>query len=156
MRRVEDLLRDVMVGVAEQSAHMVLWLAKVGEVDRRELWGHVEGARSCAQWLGWKCGLDGRTAREHVRVAHRLEELPTVRRAFAEGRLSYSKVRALCRAPVATAEAEEFLLDLALDVSAGHLERILASCARAHGEPLTLEDEVTRRISCGIIRWVDD
>lgn len=149
----DELLRDVMVGVSEQSAHLALWLAKVAEVDRRELWGHVDGARSCAHWLAWKCGLDGRTAREHVRVAHRLEELPAVRRAFALGRLSYSKVRALTR--VATSEAEEFLLDLALTLSAAHLERSLVAYAQAHSEPITLNDEVSRRAKCGVTRWVD-
>ncbi|MBW3615467.1 MAG: 13E12 repeat family protein [Actinobacteria bacterium] len=149
----DELLRDVMVGVSEQSAHLALWLAKVAEIDRRELWGHVDGARSCAHWLGWRCGLDGRTAREHVRVAHRLEELRAVQRAFAEGRLSYSKVRALTR--VATPEAEEFLLDLALTLSAAHLERSLVAYAQAHGEPITLEDETSRRAKCGVTRWVD-
>lgn len=150
----DELLRDVMVGVSEQSAHMALWLAKVAEIDRRELWGHVDGARSCAQWLGWKCGLDGRTAREHVRVAHRLDELTKVQRAFAEGRLSYSKVRALCRA--ATPEAEEFLLDLALTLSATHLERSMAAYLQAHRQPISLEEEVARREKCGVTRWVDD
>lgn len=43
--------------------------------------------------------------------------------AFAEGRLSYSKVRALT--PVATADNELDLLDLALAGTASHLERIV-------------------------------
>jgi hypothetical protein len=38
-----------------------------------------------------------RTAAEHVRVAHALEKLPRISEAFAAGRISYSKVRAITR-----------------------------------------------------------
>jgi hypothetical protein len=37
------------------------------------------------------------TAREHVRVARTLRDLPVIRGEFAAGRLSYAKVRALTR-----------------------------------------------------------
>ena len=50
-----------------------------------------------------------RAAREHVRVARRLPELPLTHAAFARGELSYAKVRALTR--VATAENEQELLE---------------------------------------------
>ena len=62
-------------------------------------------------------------AREHVRVARRLEELPLVREAFAEGRLSYSKVRALTRVDGIEREAE--LLELAQHASASQLDRLV-------------------------------
>ena len=52
---------------------------------------------SCAQWLSWKCQLSSGTAREHVRVARALRDLPVIRARFAAGRLSYAKVRALTR-----------------------------------------------------------
>ena len=64
-----------------------------------------------AEWLAWRCALTPRAAREHVRVARRLPELPLVHAAFARGELSYAKVRALTR--VATAGNEEELLELA-------------------------------------------
>ena len=50
----------------------------VGEFDRRkgyEAWGCV----SCAYWLSWQCGLDLRSARDKVRVARALEDLPLTR-----------------------------------------------------------------------------
>ena len=50
-------------------------------------------------------------AREHVRVARRLQELPLVRAAFAAGELSFSKARALTR--VENVEREDELLELA-------------------------------------------
>lgn len=150
----EELVHEVIVGVSEQSAHQALWLARVAEVDRRELWG-IDGARSCAHWLAWKCGLDPRTAREHVRVAHRLDELRLVRSAFGEGRLSYSKVRALTRVSVASVEAEAFLLELALETTASHLERALVAYEKAHAAPITLGQEIDRRAKCGVTRFVD-
>jgi hypothetical protein len=52
--------------------------------------------------------LTPRSAREHVRVARTLPEVPMIHAAFAHGELSYAKVRALTR--VTTAENEEGLL----------------------------------------------
>ena len=43
-----------------------------------------------------------RAAREKVRTAHALRELPAISAAFADGRLSYSKVRALTRVATST------------------------------------------------------
>lgn len=63
------------------------------------------------------------SAREHVRVAHRLQELPLIRAAFAEGQLSYSKVRALTR--VENVEREQDLLNLARHATASQLERLV-------------------------------
>lgn len=149
---LDVLARELVEGWAEQSAHLAGWLARVAEFDRREGWGEA-GVLSCAHWLSWRCGIDARTAREHVRVARALEGLHRVGEAFARGRLSYSKVRAVCR--VATADNEELLLGLALDLTAAQLDRTVAAYARAHGEPLSLADDAERRAKCGVTRWVD-
>ncbi|MDP9020154.1 MAG: DUF222 domain-containing protein [Actinomycetota bacterium] len=84
--------------------------------------GRLE-CRSCAHWLNWKCGIDLATARQKVRVAHSLRQLPMTATAFAAGQLSYSKVRALTR--VATPDNEADLLDLALTGTTSQLERIV-------------------------------
>lgn len=81
---------------AQLAAAECRWLQLVGEFDRRESWGQW-GCRSCAHWLSWQCGLALPAAREAVRVASALPRLPAITAAFAEGRLSYSKVRALTR-----------------------------------------------------------
>ena len=62
-------------------------------------------------------------AREKVRVAHALENLPRVSAAMERGQLSYSKVRALTR--VACAATEEYFLDIALHGTASHVERLV-------------------------------
>src|SRR5260370_861736 len=59
---------------------------------------------SCAAWLSWKCQMSAGAAREHVRVARALRDLPVIRAEFGAGRLSYAKVRALTR--IATPENE--------------------------------------------------
>lgn len=112
--------------VAELSAHIAAatcrWLVLVAELDRRA--AHEDfGFPSLAAWLSWRCALNPRSAREHLRVARCLAELPSVREAFSRGELSYSKVRALCR--VATPERESELLYLARHATAGQLERIV-------------------------------
>lgn len=58
------------------------WLEVVGEIDRRGEWAE-SGRASCAEWLAWRCALTPRSAREHVRVARRLPELPLIHAAFA-------------------------------------------------------------------------
>jgi hypothetical protein len=71
-------------------------------------------------------------ARERVRVARALEELPQVSAALERGELSYSKARALTR--VARAESEERLLAVALHATAAQTERLVAGWARLDRE----------------------
>lgn len=149
---VDELADAVARGAAEQAAHLAWWLSLVAEFSRRN--AHLEfGMVSCAQWLSWRCGLDLRTAREHVRVAGKLPELSLVRTELAEGRLSYSKVRALTR--VANESNEALLVSLAGDLSASQLERILKHYEVLAGAPLTQHDDDVRRTQCGVTRWVD-
>src|SRR5215472_12455931 len=73
----------------------------VGSYDAGSRWAD-HGARTCAHWLTINAGFDLRSSGELVRVAHALEALPQLGAAFAEGRLSFDKVRAVTR--VATPE----------------------------------------------------
>jgi 5-methylcytosine-specific restriction endonuclease McrA len=128
--------------LATLAAHLYAgtcrWLELVAEVDRRGEWA-AQGARSCAHWIAWRCGLDSRAAREHVRVARRLGELPLTHAAFAAGQLSYAKARALTR--VATEDTEPELLDLARAMTAAQLERAVGAYRRvATREARDLED----------------
>jgi hypothetical protein len=116
-----DELEDELATLASHLyAGTCRWLELVAELDRRGDWAE-SGRASCAEWLAWRCALSPRAAREHVRVARRLSELPLIHAAFARGQLSYAKVRPLTR--VATAENEEELLGLASAFTAHQLER---------------------------------
>ena len=109
------------------NAATAQFLALLAEFDRREGWAQ-HGVASCAHWLNWQCGISAGAAREKVRVARALTSLPKITEAFGEGRLSYSKVRAVTR--VATAETEDSLLNIALHGTAAHVERTVKGFRR--------------------------
>ena len=98
------------------------WLVMLAEFDRREGW-RLDGQLSGVDWLVWRCGMSGRTARDKVRVAHELRRRPAIAAAFAAGALSYSKVRAITRITDATEETDRFLLKLAESGTVADLER---------------------------------
>jgi len=121
--------------IAELAAHLNAaksrLIALIGEFDASEGWAD-EGCLTCAHWLTWKCGVSPNAAREQVRVARALKSLPLTHEAFASGRVSYSKVRALTR--VATADSEDYLLMLAEHGTAAHLERVVRGVRRCREE----------------------
>jgi hypothetical protein len=84
---LDELEDELATLAAHLSAGMCRWLEVVAELDRRGSWAE-SGLASCAQWLAWRCALCPRAAREDVRVARRLCELPLVRAAFSRGELS--------------------------------------------------------------------
>ena len=98
------------------------FLALLARFDAEQGWAGA-GVRSCAHWLSWRCGMDRRTAREHVRTARALQHLPRTAAELAAGRLSYSKVRALAR--VATVDTEDDLVGIALTAPAAQVERLV-------------------------------
>jgi len=118
----DELETELTTLAAHLHAGTCRWLELVGELDRRGDWLE-DGRDSCAEWLAWRCALTSRSAREHVRVARRLPDLPAIHAAFARGELSYAKVRALTR--VATPEDEDALLDTARSHTAAQLERVV-------------------------------
>jgi hypothetical protein len=126
------LAAQIAVGEAE-------FLRLVAELDRRELWG-LWGLRSAAHWLSWRLGMSLGAAREHVRVAHALEQLPAISAAFAEGQLTYCKVRALTRVATPVSEAE--LLEIALGTTGAQLERLV----RAWRKALTAEESASSQL----------
>jgi hypothetical protein len=79
-------------------------------------------------------------AREYVRVALALVTLPLLDGAFAAGRLSYSKIRALTR--VADRIDEQTLLEQGLVHTASQLERTSGVTARPRDRALTSSDVV--------------
>src|SRR5688500_3231161 len=116
--------------IAELAAHLEAATARLRELirefDARGGWN--TDFRSCAEWLSWRIGLVRLAAREHVRVARALGDLPRLRQALARGELSYSKVRELTR--VATPETEERLLAVGRAGTAEHVERIVRGWRR--------------------------
>ena len=129
-RRVDELA-SLSAHLSAATAH---WLELVWEM--RE-----EGDSSdLLRFLAWRCGITGREAREFLRVAEALRELPLLRAAFGRGELTFSKVRALTR--VATGSSEEGLLELAGALSASQLERALRAFRRVAAEDAAVAQEL--------------
>jgi 5-methylcytosine-specific restriction endonuclease McrA len=127
--------------ICELAGHLTAatcrFLVLLGDFDARRGWASWD-LTSCAAWLSWKCQMSSGTAREHVRVARALRELPVIRSEFGAGRLSYTKVRALTR--IATAENEAGLAEIAGPMTGNQLERF----ARAHRRCSDADDAAAR------------
>ncbi|HEU5055588.1 MAG TPA: DUF222 domain-containing protein [Kofleriaceae bacterium] len=120
------------------------FLTQLREFDRVGGW-HRAGALSCAHWLSWRVGMDLGAAREKVRVATRLAELPVIDAALARGEISYCKVRAMTR--IATADNEVDLLGMARNTTGSQLEKIcrLKRSVNKLGAAAAKEQEDCRR-----------
>lgn len=144
---LDELEREI----CELAGHIAVaecrWLLLVAEFDSRGGWAEW-GVKSCAHWLSWRCGVALGVAREKLRVAHRLEELPMVREAFARGELSYCKVRALTRA--ATPQTEAGLLEIARHATGAQLEKLIRCYSSALSATL---DAAQRQQELRYLHW---
>jgi len=129
--------------ITELSAHIhaatYRLLELIREYDDSHGWTGP-GLNSCAHWLNWRCGLNLGAAREKVRVAHALKDLPKISDKFRRGEVSYSKVRAMTR--VATEKNEDYLLMIARHGTAAHVERLVRNYRKVKRiEALELEND---------------
>ena len=83
-----------------------------------------------------------RTASEHVRVAHALAQLPAVTAAFAAGKISYSKVRAITR-----------LIDPKKSEQAEPKSRPRPPDVRLDGAGDHVDDQPPDDASVGLVAW---
>jgi hypothetical protein len=134
-------LERIEAQICELAGHLTAatcrFLILLGDFDARQGWASWE-MTSCAAWLSWKCQMSSGTAREHVRVARALSDLPVIRSEFGAGRLSYAKVRALTR--IATPDTDASLAELAGPMTGNQLERF----ARAHRKVSSVDDTTAR------------
>ena len=135
----EQLEREIAELAAHIHAATCRWLLLVAELDSRRAWADW-GCKSCAEWLSYSCGIAPGAAREQLRVARRLDELPAVCEAYGQGELSYSKVRAISR--VASEDCEAELLELARHATAAQLERLV----RAYRGVLSTQTDQANRV----------
>jgi hypothetical protein len=133
--------------ICELAAHLAAgtcrFLELVAEFDARRGWACWD-LPSCAAWLAWKCQVAPGTAREQVRVARALPDLPVIRAEFAAGRMSYAKARALTR--IATAATEADLAEITGPMTTAQCERFVAA-HRTASDAAELTNWATRRVS---------
>ena len=146
----ERLGDDIAELAARIQAATYELLVMIRAFDEREGWS---GFKSCAHWLNWRTGLALGAAREKVRVARALGDLPLLSEAMQRGRISYSKVRAMTR--VATPANENRLLDFPLCAPASYVERLARAWQRVDLQA-EAADEQRRHERRNLTTWVDD
>jgi len=104
------------------------------------------GFPSCAHWLAARAGMDLGAAREKVRTARALVELPNTQAALACGRITYSQARALTR--VATPDDEATLLELSEGYSTAQVERMVRGWRMRTAEDEAAREEARYRARC--------
>ena len=133
LAKLGDRIAELAAGINAAEAQM---MALIADFDRRGGWKDDFG--SCAEWLAWRIGIKIGPARERVRAARALENLPQTAGALRAGSISYAKVRALTR--VATPESEAKLLEFARAGSAANLEQMVRMWKKlSRDEELTAE-----------------
>ena len=153
---IVQLGERIAVAAVHLDAAMHPLLTDLRAFDEARGWAE-QGFRSCAHWLSWRVGWTPATARERLRVARRLGELPAIADELRRGEISYAKVRSITR--VADAGNERVLLDYARAATAAQLETICrrfrtaqeaaagapdAGAARRRASRRTLEDGMVR------------
>jgi hypothetical protein len=121
-RSFEELEAKITELWGHLNAATYRFLMLVGEFDREKAYER-HGLANTAQWLNWQCGIGAVAAREKVRVARALEQLPEISDALSNGEISYSKVRAMTR--VATPANESVLVHIARCGTAAHVEKLV-------------------------------
>jgi hypothetical protein len=84
-RRSLDQLETDLISLSSRiNAAEYEFLVLVREFDLRHGWKAYH-FNNCAEWLDMKCGIAATTAREKVRVARLLFDLPVTSGAFVTG-----------------------------------------------------------------------
>lgn len=120
-------VREELIGLRgriDASEHR--WLVLLHEFDTAGGWA-LDGARSLVGWLVFFCGLSRVAASERARVAKALAHRPLIAAAMADGRLSYSKVRAMTRVDFGDRndEVDALLVDFATAHTAPMVEALV-------------------------------
>jgi len=135
--RTLEQLEEALISFSERMNGLEYeYLVLIREFDIRQGW-KAWHFNNCAEWLNFKCGISVGTAREKVRVAKALFDLPRCSESFAAGKLSYSKARALTR--VANCRTESALLDFALFATASQVEEHCRQLRNAQSRISTMD-----------------
>jgi uncharacterized protein DUF222/HNH endonuclease len=119
-------------------------LRRLADLERRRSFER-DGHLSAASWLASTFKVGWGAARDQVRTARALEEMPETRRALDEGELSMSAARVLTAArdadPSAFQHSEKELVEAARIHSMGDLQRVTAYWRQAVENHNALESE---------------
>jgi hypothetical protein len=122
-KRVDRELRAIAKKRAALDADEARWLR---EAERLQIWRPL-GMVSALDYLERVLGYTPHTARERLRVAKALAQVPTIAESFSAGELAYSAVRELTR--VATSDSDAEWRDFALGKTVREIEDVVATHA---------------------------
>jgi uncharacterized protein DUF222/HNH endonuclease len=121
------------------EAKRLHWLA---DQDRRASYSR-DGYLSAASWLADRFGVAAGCAKEQVRVAQALEEMPQVRESFFEGAVTASAVRVLAEArrehPNDFGSGEKALVEAAMTRPVEELRRLVGEWSHGMDEQRALD-----------------
>jgi hypothetical protein len=145
--QAESIREQVVRAGAHMSASQYRLIHLVVQLDESGEWA-ADGSPTCAHWLADALDVDTSTAREWLRVGKKLTELSMVDSMFEQGRLTYSKVRAVTR--VAKPETQGELCELAESVPARWFTIALAKWQEQRETP---EETVARQEALRTLSW---
>jgi len=119
-RRVDRELQAIAKRRGALDASEAGWLR---EAERLRIWEHL-GMVSALDYLERTLGYTPHAARERLRVANALAELPVIAESFAIGELPFSAVRELTR--IATTATDAAWRDAAVGKSVREIEQAVA------------------------------
>jgi HNH endonuclease/Domain of unknown function (DUF222)/RuvA, C-terminal domain len=136
-RHVDRELRAIAGKRAALDAAEARWLR---EAERLQIWRPL-GMVSAFDYMERVLGYTPHTARERLRVAKALDDLPAIGETFETGELSYSAIRELTR--VATSDTDAEWRDFAVGKTVRQIEDSVASHAPG-SRPSDPEDPTIR------------
>jgi len=146
--RSSSSLRTAVIDATRRlSLDMSSLIGLLVEFDLGGEWA-FDNAPSCAHWVAERADIELCTVREWLRIGHALTVVDEVARCFADGRLSYSKVRFVTR--VADVDNQHELCALAERFPASQLPMELA---RWRGERETDEQREKRQRAATKLSW---
>ncbi|MGM0386513.1 MAG: DUF222 domain-containing protein [Actinomycetota bacterium] len=137
LERVEELRVRIQGAAATAAQVDHEFLVLLGQFDAGDGLGWYPDFRSVAHWVSYYCSMAPGTAREHVRVARALREMPRVGELMRAGRLSFSKVREVTRLAGQVDEVE--LCELAVEMTASQLARTVRTFRAVGGTRVAAE-----------------
>jgi hypothetical protein len=137
----------VVAGARRLSLDMSALISLLVDFDLGGEWA-FDNAPSCAHWVADRADIELCTVREWLRIGHALTVVDEVARRFADGRLSYSKVKALTR--VADVDNQHELCALAERHPAS---RLPAELARWRNGRESDDDREQRQRAATTLRW---
>ena len=121
MNTIHQQLREARRDHQRAQYRLCVLLA---ELHAKKLYQEL-GCASTVQYAEVKLGMEARQARELLAIGRRLPELPVLAATFAQGQLSWTKVREVRK--VATSETDRAWTEVALRSDSRSLERMVVA-----------------------------